>query len=233
MNEHSTSGPAAADLAARDVWIFDLDNTLYAAGSHVFPQVSRRIGEYVARHLGLEMEEARRVQKRYFHQHGTTLHGLMIHHDVDPIDYMNYVHDIDLGPIGADTRLNDALGRLGGRKIVFTNASTAHAERVLNHLGIAEHFSAIFDIVAAGFLPKPHRDSYLRLLDRHDIDPGSAVMVEDMAKNLVPAAALGMTTLWVAGKEDWQSDGAGGDHIHHITDDLPGWLQNICAEAGC
>lgn len=230
MNKHSS---CAADLAACDVWVFDLDNTLYAAGSHVFPQVSRRIGEYVARFLGLEMDEARQVQKRYFHEHGTTLHGLMIHHDVDPIDYMNYVHDIDLGPICADSRLNDALSRLPGRKIVFTNASAAHAERVLERLGITGHFSAIFDIIAADFLPKPHKAPYLRLIGEHGIDPVKAVMVEDMAKNLAPAADLGMTTLWVAGKEEWQSDGAGGDHIHHVTSDLPGWLQNICAEAGC
>ncbi len=233
MNEHSATGISAADLIRRDVWIFDLDNTLYAAGSHVFPQVSRRIGEYVARHLGLEIEEARQVQKRYFHQHGTTLRGLMIHHDVDPIDYMDYVHDIDLDPISTDDRLNEALGRLKGRKIVFTNASSAHAERVLDRLGIAGHFSATFDIIAAGFLPKPHMASYHRLLETHDIDPANAVMVEDMAKNLVPAASLGMATIWVSGQEDWQRDGTGGTHIHHVTDDLPGWLQDICAEAGC
>ncbi len=212
-------------LAAADVWIFDLDNTLYSASSNLFPAIERRMAGFIAGRLGVTLEEARRRQKRFFHEHGTTLRGLMLEHDVDPLAFLEYVHAIDLSVITPDPALDRALGRLPGRKLVFTNASRRHAEGVMARLGIARHFEAIHDIVAAGFLPKPDPRPYAGLVSRYDVNPARACMVEDMAGNLAPAAALGMTTVWLRTDSAWGQPAAGDTaHIHHIIDDLPAWL---------
>jgi putative hydrolase of the HAD superfamily len=205
-------------------WVFDLDNTLYSRNCDLFPQIHVKMGEFIARHLGVGLEEARRMQKEYFLRHGTTLRGMMVEHGLEPRAFLDYVHDIDLASVPPDLALGAALAELPGRKIVFTNGSVRHAERVLARLGIDGHFSGIFDIEAASYLPKPDPAGYLELIRRFEFDPAAAAMVEDMAKNLKPAAALGMTTVWVRGGPDWASEGAEEGHIHHVVDDLAPFL---------
>ncbi|MGH7031061.1 MAG: HAD-IA family hydrolase, partial [Stellaceae bacterium] len=134
------------------------------------------------------------------------------------------VHDVDLACVPADPALVAALAALPGRNIVHTNGSVRHAERLLDHLGIAASFCGVVDIAMAVFDPKPALAGYHALLRRHEVRPETALMVEDMAKNLVPAAALGMTTGWMRGTIDWAASGADGDHIHHIIDDLGPFL---------
>ena len=219
-------------LATVDAWIFDLDNTLYSAASTLFPAIERRMTAYIARDFNLTLEEARRCQKRLFREYGTTLRGLMVEHAIDPLAFLEYVHTIDLSAIVPDSVLDRALGRLPGRKIVFSNGSQAHAERVLARLGIADHFEAIQDIIASDFLPKPDPRPYVRLLHRCGIDPVRACMVEDMAGNLVPAAALGMVTVWLRTDAAWAQP-VNGDttHIHHVVDDLARWLEGVAGPA--
>ncbi len=212
-------------LATVDVWIFDLDNTLYSASSNLFPAIEQRMGEFIARRFGVTTEEARVRQKRFFREHGTTLRGLMVEHAVDPLAFLDYVHAIDLSVIGPSPALDRVLSRLPGRKIVFTNASRRHAEGVMARLGITRHFEAIQDIIAADFLPKPDPRPYAQLVRRYDVDPVRACMVEDMAGNLVPAAALGMTTVWLRTDSTWGQPPTGdAAHIHHIINDLVAWL---------
>jgi putative hydrolase of the HAD superfamily len=205
-------------------WIFDLDNTLYPARCNLFAQVDRRIGQYIEGNLGLDPVTARQLQKRYFREHGTTLAGLMAHHAVDPLAFLDFVHDIDVSPVLPSPALDDALGRLPGRKFIFTNGSTAHADRVTARLGVSHHFDGVFDIIAADYRPKPDPATYEDMIRRHRIDPAQAAMVEDLPRNLRPAAALGMTTVLVLTGEEWAEADAAGDHIHHVTDDLVGWL---------
>jgi putative hydrolase of the HAD superfamily len=219
-----TSAVNPQDIA---VWIFDLDNTLYPVDCDLGAQLGQRMGEFVAQYLNLPLEQARVVQKHYFHTHGTTLRGLMLEHDVEPGDYLDYVHDLDLSGIPIDDRLSQALDALPGRKVVYTNATTEHARRVVGHLGIQHHFDGYFDIVDADFVPKPNHLPYNAVLARHQIDPNRAVMVEDIAQNLVPAADLGMATVWVRGGRDLSLAAEQILHVHHITDDLPGWLLNL------
>jgi len=207
-----------------EVWIFDLDNTLYPAHCDLFSQVSQRMGEYISDYLGIAFTDARALQKDFFVRHGTTLRGLMVEHEMDPGPFLDYVHDIDLSPIPVDGRLDRALTALPGRKVIFTNGSVMHAERITGHLGIDRHFEAVFDIVASDYLPKPHPDPYRKLIQSHAIQPTAAVMVEDMAKNLAPAAEMGMTTVWVPGHSEWSHDGSEGDHIDHVAEDLVAWL---------
>ncbi|MDA8637855.1 pyrimidine 5'-nucleotidase [Rhodospirillales bacterium] len=218
---------SAADLKSADVWVFDLDNTLYPAASNLFDQVDWKMTDYVAALLSVDKVEARRLQKDYFRSFGTTMKGLMTVHDVDPHEFMAFVHDIDLSPISADTILNNAIESLPGRKVIFTNGSTPHADNITKHLGIDHLFEGCFDIVDAGFEPKPNLETYKVFCDRFDIDPTRAVMVEDMAKNLAPAAVLGMTTVWVDTGEAWAQVSAEQGHVHHRTEDLTIWLGDV------
>lgn len=218
-------------LARAETWIFDLDNTLYPASCNLFHQVDWNITRFVAELLGLPRDEARKIQKDYLRDHGTTMRGLMTHHGVDPREFMDYVHDIDLSPVEPSPRLDAALAALPGRKLIFTNGDVPHAERVMDRLGVRRHFEAVFDIVASDFVPKPRLEVYEKLTRAHDVDPARAVMVEDMPRNLVPAHALGMATVWVRTDSPWAQDLADGDHIHHAVDDLVDWLEEIAGIA--
>lgn len=220
------NGNAAALLQA-ETWIFDLDNTLYPASCNLFAQVDEHIGEFIAQLLKVDAGEAFRIQKQYFRDYGTSLRGLMLHHQVDPQLFLEFVHAIDVSPVQPSPVLERALGSLPGRKIVFTNGSAKHAENVMARLGVSHHFDAIFDIVAADYFPKPEPFVYDVLVRRHWIDPKRAVMVEDLAKNLLPAHQMGMTTVLVRTEAEWARDGIDGTHIHHVTDDLVAWLDGI------
>lgn len=228
MSTHSPRNTEPA-LHLRDVpvWIFDLDNTLYPASSRLFDQVDWNMTQFVAELLGVERDAARKVQKEYFRTFGTTMRGLMNNHGVDPEEFMAYVHDIDLGDLPVDTLLIEALAALPGRKVIYTNGSRDHADNITKHLGIDGFFEGCFDIIDAAYTPKPNPDPYHQICARHDIDPAKAVMVEDMARNLVPAADLGMTTVWVDTGVDWSQDASEDGHIHHKTDTLSAWLAEI------
>lgn len=204
--------------------MFDLDNTLYPAACRLFLVIERRMTQFVAELLETDLDSALKVQKRYFLDHGATMRGLMIHHGVEPERFLAYVHDVDLTPIPPDPVLDAALTRLPGRKVIFTNASVHHAERVLNRLGVTEHFEAIFDIAAADYVPKPEPAVYDSFVRRLGIDPASSVMVEDMALNLKPAAAMGMATVWVKTDTRWGRIGSDEPHVHHVVENLSAWL---------
>jgi putative hydrolase of the HAD superfamily len=216
------------DLSHVEFWIFDLDNTLYPARCRLFDQVDRRIGLYIQELLNLDPEAARALQKQYFREHTTTLNGLMVNHGVDPGQFLDFVHQIDVSGVSEDPTLERALKRLPGKKLIYTNGSVAHARNVMHRLGIGHHFEDIFDIVAAEYLPKPADASFAQLIAIYGIDPKRAVFVDDMARNLKPAAALGMTTVLVASDHDWAQPVAGEeDFIDYTTDNLAEWLSDI------
>ena len=219
-----------SDLAHVESWIFDLDNSLYPASSNLFGLIDLRMGEYIARLLGCDAAEARRVQKRHFHEHGTTLAGLMRDHGVDPHEFLDFVHDIDLARLAADPALVEALDRLPGRKFVFTNADEAYARRVLDRLGLANAFDGLHDIHAMDYVPKPDPSGYRAICERHGIEPGRALFVEDMARNLAPAKALGMTTVWINNGSERGGEGADRAFIDHEASDLAAWLAEILEE---
>lgn len=223
------TGPAAGPFDHIETWIFDLDNTLYPAACRLFDQIDQRMGAFIADLFDCDRVEARRIQKDYFRRYGTTMRGLMTEHGIDPEPFLTYVHDIDYSPVPPSPRLDQALSRLPGRKLIFTNASVVHAERVLDRLGIGSHFEATFDIVAAGYAPKPDPGPYDRLIEQHRIEPAQAALVEDIAQNLLPAHERGMTTIWVRQDTDYARVGSDGEHIHHITENLEIWLEQVVA----
>ena len=214
-------------LRDAQAWLFDLDNTLYSATIDLFAQIDDKMRAYIADFLGLDIDQAYALQKKYFHEYGTSMRGLMDRHGMDPAPFLAHVHDIDVSVLDPSPELSAALTALPGRKLIFTNASTQHADRVLRQLGVDHHFDDVFDIIAADFRPKPEPEIYRKLLDQYGIDPATAVMVEDMARNLAPAAALGMTTVWVRTGSEWGALGADAPYIHHTVDDLVGFLRAV------
>jgi len=211
-------------------WIFDLDNTLYPAACNLFLQVDQRIQQFVMDLLKLEPDQARLVQKDYFHQYGTTLNGLIHHHGVEPGVYLDFVHDIDVTPVPPSPGLDSVLARLPGRKLVYTNGSVPHADRVMERLGVSHHFDGIFDIVAADYVPKPDPGAYDEFVRRFGVAPEDSVMVEDIARNLAPAHALGITTVWLRSDHHWSGGSADDPHIDHVIDDLVDWLDTVALE---
>jgi putative hydrolase of the HAD superfamily len=219
---------------ATRVWIFDLDNTLYPSTCNLFAEVDHRMGAFIARHLDVPLEHARYLQKRYYHDYGTTLTGLIQLHKIDPHAFLEFVHDIDLAPLREAPELATALAALPGRRIIFTNGSRRHAERVAEKLGVLHLMEDICDIAACEFVAKPSPDAFKRMTDRHGVAPGEAAMFEDMPHNLEAAHALGMTTVLV--HSDYQDHPAQQqmkkwrglpEHIHHATDDLTAFLATL------
>ena len=202
-----------ADLTHIDVWLFDLDNTLYPPGTGFMGLIEARMTAFVARHVGLSHDDAHALQKRYYRELGTTLAGLMAHHGVRPEDYLDQVHDVPLDSLTPDPDLIAAIHRLPGRRLVFTNGDQRHAGRVLNHLGLADAFEDVFHIASADFVPKPHPDTFDKLIKAHAIAPRAAAFFEDSEKNLEPAAALGMTTILVGP----HAEASTAPFVHHRT----------------
>ena len=211
-------------------WIFDLDNCLYPASTRLFDLIDARMGAYIQRLLNCDAVEARRVQKAHFHEHGTTLAGLMKQHGVDPHDFLEDVHAIELDRIARDERLARGLARLPGRKLVYTNGDAPYARRVLEALGISDHFADLHDIHAAELRPKPDIHGYRLLLDRYAIDPAHGLMVEDMAQNLRPAKMLGLTTVWVDNGSERGNHDHHPDHVDHTIRDVGEWLDQILGD---
>lgn len=211
-------------------WIFDLDNCLYPASAGLFDLIDERMAAYIQRLLDCESDEAKRVQKAHFHQHGTTLAGLMKEHGVDPHDFLTDVHDIALDRIQCDDRLARLLPRLPGRRFVFTNGDAPYARRVLDRIGIGEHFDDLHDIHASSYRPKPDPHGYALLCERFGIDPAHALLADDMAQNLAPAKALGMTTIWVDNGSERGNHNYDERSVDERIDDVGIWLERILGD---
>jgi len=225
-------GPALGpDFRHVRSWIFDLDNTLYCADSGIFAQIEGRMTEYVMAFLKLPREEAYARQKELYRQYGTTLNGLMREHGASPEDYLHYVHDIDLASLAPDAGLTQAIEKLPGRRFVFTNGCRDHAARILERLGMTALFDDVWDIRTMGFQPKPQIEAYHCVVAASGVACGQAAMFDDLPRNLVPARALGMTTIWLKSDAPWGKHGplmdvAPGD-IDHETDNLTQFLKSI------
>ncbi|PTM97436.1 pyrimidine 5'-nucleotidase [Mycoplana dimorpha] len=226
--------PQRSDFAHVTDWVFDLDNTLYPHHVDLFAQVDRNMTGYVSALLGLSREEARAIQKRYYQEHGTTLQGLMLHHGVDPEDFLEKAHAIDYEVLSPDPELGEAIKKLPGRKFIFTNGSVKHAEMTARALGILDHFDDIFDIVAAEYVPKPAGSTYDKFMALHRVDTARAAMFEDLPRNLLVPKALGMKTVLLMPRDEgheftdaWEKKTEEDVHIDYVTSDLAGFLVRI------
>ena len=193
--------------------MFDLDNTLYPHHLNLWQQVDGRIRDYIADFLKVDREEAFRLQKDYYRRYGTSMRGLMTEHGMKPDGFLEFVHQVDHSPLEPNPALGAAIRKLSGRKLILTNGTRSHADKVLARLELVGHFDDVFDILDAELEPKPSAQTYDRFLNRHNIDARQAAMFEDLARNLAVPHARGMTTVLVVpqdvndvSREAWASE---------------------------
>lgn len=210
-----------AQLTDIDTWVFDLDNTLYPPSMALFPQVNAKMTDWVMSNLGVSRAEADHLRQSYYEHHGTTLAGLMQNHDIDPDAYLVAVHDIDFSVLSPDPSLARAISALPGRKIIYTNGTAPYAEAVSAARGLSGLFDAIYGVEHAAYHPKPTAQAFTTIFTADGLTPTRAAMFEDEARNLSVPHTMGLTTIHVAPTP------APGDHIHHHTDDLTGFLARL------
>jgi|TARA_Y100000031_G_scaffold97053_1_gene106476 putative hydrolase of the HAD superfamily len=207
--------------------LFDCDGVLYNDLKAVFGQVSKRMTNYISKKLNLDIKKAKELQTNYFHKYNTSLNGLMIHHDIPPEDFLKDVHNIDLTFMKKDLFLREILGSLNLKKFIFTNGSKEHVENIIKHLGIDDLFDGIFDIVDAGFHPKPDAKAFDLMINKFNIDPKETLYIEDIAKNLSIAKNRGSTTAWLINDEYWGKKESDKDFIDYKIENLSLFLKEI------
>ena len=212
-----------------DTWIFDLDNTLYSADSGIFQQVHELMGKFVSNHLNIGINEAKKIQKKYYKEHGTTLKGLMDNHGVEPDYFLAEVHKLDYSIVNSNKNLNNELNKLNGKKIIYTNANMQHTLDVLERIELSNFFDEIFDIKMANYIPKPEITPYEEIIKKYDLNPNSSAMFDDIAKNLVPAKKVGFTSIWIdAGYENFSDDiKASKKYLDHETTNITKFLEDV------
>jgi len=212
-----------------NTWIFDLDNTLYSADSGIFQQVHQLMGEFISKNLSMNMSDAKKLQSKYYKQHGTTLRGLMDNHGIDPDHFLDEVHRLDYSIVGSNKILNEELYKLEGRKIIYTNANKKHVIDVLDRIDLTNFFDEIFDIKMANYIPKPELKPYEEIINLFSIKPESSAMFDDIAKNLVPAKKVNFTSVWIdAGYENFSDDiKASKEYLDFSTRDLSLFLKDV------
>ncbi|MAJ24027.1 MAG: pyrimidine 5'-nucleotidase [Rickettsiales bacterium] len=174
--------------------LIDLDNTVYSEDSEIFQQIDAKMKSFISKKLNVSLDSAYKIQKKYFLENGTTLRGLMLYNNIDPEPFLQYVHDINLSSIKKNESLENHLKNYKGKKIIFTNGSKEHANRVLKKVGLERNIDAIFDIIDAGYIPKPDIATYKKVLFKYNLNPSNTVMIDDLPNNLKTAQKLGIKT---------------------------------------
>ena len=206
-------------------WIFDLDNTLYSGQTKVFDQVDKKMSSFISNKLNVSLEEAKKIQKEYFHKYSTTLSGMMKNHKINAMEFLEFVHDVNLDFLEKNKDLEKEIAQIVGKKIIFTNGSRAHAENVTKRIGINKLFDGIFDIVESNFIPKPSIEAYKILIEKYKIEPQYCIFIEDIARNLKPAHELGMKTVWIKNDEPWAAEFSNESFVNYRTEDLTNFLK--------
>ena len=215
------------ELTKIKYWLFDLDNTLYSGQTKVFDQVDKKMSSFISKKLNINLEEAKKIQKDYFHKYSTTLTGMIKHHKIDANEFLEFVHDVNLDFLKQDKGLKSEISKIKGKKIIFTNGSKAHAMNVTKKIGIDKLFDGVFDIVESNFIPKPSIESYKMLIEKYKIEPQYCILVEDIARNLKPAYELGMKTVWIKNDEPWAAEFSNESFINYRTENLTNFLKEF------
>ena len=215
------------DLINIKYWIFDLDNTLYSGQTKVFAEVSKNMSAYISKKLDIDLIKAKELQKKYFYENGTTLSGLMKYDKIDPHEFLEFVHNIDISWLPKDLLLRKELIKIKEKKYIFTNGSHSHVANVTKQLGIEDLFDDVFSITDADFVPKPNIESYKKMIKKFDLDPEKSILIEDIAHNLEQAKNLGMKTCWLENNETFAKKDADKPYIDYKIKSLPSFLQEI------
>lgn len=221
-------------------WIFDLDNTLYRADANFFKQIDVKMTDFIARYLSLETQDASALRREYWAEYGTTLSGLMAVHGMDPAEFLEYVHDVNLDILPPDPQMRAQIQALSGRKLIYTNGSKGHAENVASHLNLFDLFDGSFGIEDANYIPKPKRETFEIFNKAFDVDPSRAIFFEDNVHNLEVPKAMGMVTVLVTSDADFSDapeivrpsgQTVTANWIDYTTNDLPAWLAQMTGKA--
>ncbi|WP_233341665.1 pyrimidine 5'-nucleotidase [Robiginitomaculum antarcticum] len=225
-------------------WIFDLDNTLYAADGAFFAQIDKKITTFISRYLSLQDHEARLLQKSYLVEYGTSLSGLMAVNGMDPAEFLDYVHDVDLDALKPSPALRAAIEALPGQRLIYTNGSKAHAKNVATHLNLFDLFDGSFGVEDGHYVPKPKPEPYTVFNTLFDVEPTRAIFFEDSLRNLKVPHTMDMVTVLITNDFDWSHepedvrpggagrfDSADYDHVDVITSDLSAWLSERVGES--
>ena len=182
------------------MWIFDLDNTLHDARARIFPAMHDQINAFLRRHFSVDEAGANRMREHFWRTYGTTLNGLMRHHGVHPRHFLAETHVFpELADLVVhENALKHALERLGGTKIVFSNAPRHYVAQVLQAIGLRRYFDGVYAIEDARYRGKPALHGFHYLLRKHNLDPHRCAMVDDVLENLRTAHRLGMSTVWIS-----------------------------------
>ncbi len=215
------------ELTEIKYWIFDLDNTLYSGQTKVFHEVDKKMSSFISEKFNVDLKEAKKIQKEYFYEYGTTLSGLMKKKDVDPHEFLEFVHNIDISWLPKDETLKEELIKIREKKYIFSNGSHAHIKNVTSQLGIDGLFDGSFDITDANFIPKPHIEPYKKLIKKFNLDPKKSILIEDIAHNLEQAKNLGMKTCWLENDETFAKKDADKPYIDYKINSLSSFLQKI------
>ena len=215
------------DLIDIKYWIFDLDNTLYTGQTKVFAEVSKNMSAYISKKLDINLLKAKELQKKYFYENGTTLSGLMKYDKIDPHEFLEFVHNIDISWLPKDLLLRQELIKIKEKKYIFSNGSHSHVENVTKQLGIEDLFDGVFAITDANFVPKPNVEPYKKMIKKFDLDPKKSILIEDIAHNLEQAKNLGMKTCWLENNETFAKKDADKPYIDYKIKSLPSFLQEI------
>ena len=207
--------------------LFDCDGVLYQDLEAVFGQVSKKMTEYISKKLNIDLIKAKELQTNYFHKYNTSLNGLMIHHDIPPREFLDYVHDIDLSFLEEDKTLKYELENIKLNKYVFTNGSKEHVKNITTHLGIDDQFDGVFDIVDAEYHPKPEAITFDLMVQKFKIDPNETLYIEDIAKNLSIGKERGTITAWLINDEYWGKKESEKDYIDYKIENLSLFLKEI------
>mgnify|MGYP001274836879 CR=1 FL=1 len=211
-------------------WIFDLDNTIYDIKAGLFVKISERITQYIMEVLSFTKEEANLVRSNMYKKYGLTLTGLMREYEIDPDEYLDFIHDVTHPELQYEKQLKLSLNNLSGKKFIYTNASQDHAKNILSAMGIATEFEKILDIKATGYLPKPDPKSYDIMLKSFDISANeieNSIFIEDTAKNLKPAKLLGIKTVWIENDFNVQDYTQHSGSVDYKYSDLNAFLNDI------
>ena len=181
-------------------WIFDLDNTMYDINLGLFKKISNRITDFIMSKYSLDIDQAKKIQKEYYLKYGLTLRGLIVEKKLEPEEFLDYVHDVEHPELEKNDQLISKIRILEGKKIIFTNATSKHAKKILNILELEHDFDQIIDIKDLEYIPKPDKRSYKKLLECLNLNKDNldkTIFFEDTIKNLIPAKELGITTVWM------------------------------------
>ena len=181
-------------------WIFDLDNTMYDINLGLFKKISNRITDFIMSKYSLDIDQAKKIQKEYYLKYGLTLRGLIVEKKLEPEEFLDYVHDVEHPELEKNDQLISKIRILEGKKIIFTNATSKHAKKILKILELEHDFDQIIDIKDLEYIPKPDKRSYEKLLECLNLNKENldkTIFFEDTVKNLIPAKELGITTVWM------------------------------------